>query len=59
MYNFVADVFHTVAGVSSVIFSLHWQIFADAKIFELKRLDKVQVMLCLCYLQYRKRHSSI
>lgn len=32
-------VLHTVAEVSSIIFYLNWQFFADAKIFELERLS--------------------
>ena len=38
MYNFIADVFHTIAETSSIIFDLRWEFFADAKIFELARL---------------------
>ena len=38
MYNFIDDVFHTVAKASSVVFDLRRQFFADAKIFELGRL---------------------
>ena len=38
MYNFTADVFHTIAEVSLIIFDLRRQFFADAKIFELERL---------------------
>ena len=35
---FIADVFHTIAEVSLIIFDLHQQFFADAKPFELERL---------------------
>ena len=38
MYSFIADVFHTIAEASSIIFDLRRQFFADAKIFELERL---------------------
>ena len=38
MYNFIADVFHTIAEASSIIFDLRRQFFADAKMFELERL---------------------
>ena len=34
-----ADVFHTDAEASSIIFDLRRQFFADAKIFELERLQ--------------------
>ena len=39
MYNFIPDVFRTIAEMSSVIFDLRRQFFADAKIFELERLN--------------------
>ena len=35
---FIADVFHTIAEVSSVFFDLLRQFFADTKTFELERL---------------------
>ena len=35
---FIANVFHTIAEVSSIIFDLRRQFFADAKIFEVERL---------------------
>ena len=38
MYNFIADMFHTIAEVSSIIIDLHQQFFADAKILALERL---------------------
>ena len=38
MLIFIADVFHTVAKASSIIFNLHWQFFVEEKIFELERL---------------------
>ena len=37
---FIADVFHTAANASSVIFNLCQQFFANAKIFELERLNR-------------------
>ena len=37
---FIADVFHTIAEASSIIFDLRRQFFADAKIFKLERLRK-------------------
>ena len=36
---FIADVFHTIADTTSIIFDLCRQFFADAKIFELERLS--------------------
>ena len=38
MCNFIAHLFHTIAEASSIIFDLHWQFFAEAKMFELERL---------------------
>ena len=38
MLIFIADVFHTVAKASSIIFNLRWQFFVEEKIFELERL---------------------
>ena len=35
---FITKVFYTIAKASSIIFDLHLQIFAEAKIFELERL---------------------
>ena len=39
MHSFIADVFHTTAKASSIIFDLRRQFFADAKIFELEKLN--------------------
>ena len=39
VYNFIADVFLTVAEASSIIFYLCRQFFAEAKIFELEKLE--------------------
>ena len=47
--------FHTIADTSSVIFDLHWQFFADAKIFEVERLNKVK---CLQYEQATYEHKG-
>ena len=38
MYNFIAEVFHSVAKASSIIFNLFQQFFADAKNFEVESL---------------------
>ena len=38
MYNFIANLFHTIVEVSSIIFDLHLHFFADTKIFELESL---------------------
>ena len=35
---FIADMFHTIADVSSIIFDLFLQFFANTKVFELERL---------------------
>ena len=35
---FITNIFHTIAEVTSIIFDLCRQFFADAKIFELERL---------------------
>ena len=32
MYNFIAEVFHTIVGASSIIFDLRRKVFAGAKI---------------------------
>ena len=40
---FIANLFHTFAKVSSIIFNLCLQFFADAKIFELERLFTYKV----------------
>ena len=41
---FIADVFHTIAEASSIIFHLRQQFFADAKIFGLERLSLENVL---------------
>ena len=41
IYNFIVNVFYTIAEVSSIIFDSCQQFFADAKIFELERLLKL------------------
>ena len=39
---FIANVFHAIAEMSSIIFNLCWQFFADAKIFEVERLSIIK-----------------
>ena len=36
---FIADMFHTIAKASSIIFNLSQKYFADTKLFELKRMN--------------------
>ena len=44
MYNFIAEVFHTIVEASSIIFDLRRKLFAGAKIFELERLHIAQYL---------------
>ena len=53
MYNFIAEVFHTIVEASSIIFDLRRKLFAGAKIFELERLHIAQ------YLKKRQSDNKI
>ena len=62
MYNFIANVFHTIAEASSLILDLHWQFFADFfYVFwqqlwmdDLLKFDLYEIIECLRSIPHNK-----